>query len=710
MDMTVQTSSNIRLMVKSLFVSYVIISLFGCGGGTSNNTIDTDNNPPVVAPQVNPTDISASVLKPATPASFGRLLKNGLYYNNFQTSNVVNAVASDSLASEVSAPASDSTDNFSQTITQEEGVDEMDIMKFDGHYLYVLDRFSNAETTTAAKQITPQSFTSPALPDNENTAEVIRVLQRENDQSLTEISRIQSGMTSENGYFSVRGMFLRDEQLIVIGGGYEFINNQNQGIWWYGDNQVTLDIIDTSSPSTPITTKKMTIEGQSIRSRRIDNYLLIVTSFLPQLDGISIDNSTVAAKLSGFDAIQAINTDALIPRIMTREPVTNEVLTSAPLFDANDCYIPQDADNLDSATGIISMTMVNLDDPTQIQTTCINGLYDDVYVTTDDIFIHANIPAYDENNNRSLDSTLIHHFARTTSMFSYNGTIELNGTLGWENKNLRLSATDTHLRAVTSEMRMDENDRFDHSLYMISLSANDRRLSISAQLPNNNAPAELGKPNEDIKAVRYFGDKAFIVTFETIDPLYVIDVSNPFAPVVTGELEMPGYSSYLHPINEQFILGIGQNVPAVGFDVVSSLVNANEFGAKVALFDVSGIPRIVNEFVFADSYSPAEFDYHALTYLAKSDVEHIFAMPMQGWTMNDMVWLPDNRLEIFEVDLSGNASMSNSMTVRPPDEDVNYYWASEDRAVVIGDTIYYVKRGQVWQTSFNNPLVINGPY
>ena len=708
-----KSRSSIAQVSKPLLLTCAAITLFGCGGGSDTN-IEPGNGSNLQAPKVNRADISASVLKPATNESFGRLLKNGLYYDNFQISNVVNPVSSDSLASGAPIAEINSPDNFSQTITQEAGVDEMDIMKFDGEYLYVLDReyeLSTASNSThAAKLNTSISLTSPVTSFRENTLEVIRVLKRENDQSLTEVSYIETGLTPENGYFSVSGMFLRDEQLVVIGGGYEFINNQNQGIWWYGDNQVTLDIIDTSAPAAPITTTKITIEGQSIRSRRIDNYLLVVSSYLPQLEGINTNNSTVALQQAGFEGIQALGTDAFIPRVSTRDPLTGDIVTTEPLFSGDDCYIPQLADALDSATGIISMTMINLDDPTQMQTTCINGQYDDVYVTTDDIFVHGNVPTYDENNNQSFNSTVIHHFSRANTQFSYNGTVEIDGTLGWQNKNLRLSATDTHLRAVASERMLDENDRFDHALYMISLAATDRRLPITAQLPNSSAPAELGKPNEDIEAVRYFGDNAYIVTFETIDPLYVIDVSDPSRPVITGELEMPGYSSYLHPINDDFILGIGQNVPAFGFDLAPALTGSDESGAKIALFDVSGTPRIVDEFIFPDSYSPAEFDYHALTYLAKTDVEHIFAMPMQSWTKNDNVWSQDNRLEVFEVDLSGNASMTNDISIRPSGNENRYYWATEDRAVVIGDTIYYVKGAQVWQTTFNDASIINGPY
>ena len=86
----------------SLLLICVAMTMLGCGGGSDTRVdIDPGNGSSPEAPKVNRADISASILKPSTNESFGRLLKNGLYYNNFQTSNVVNAVASDSLASAV---------------------------------------------------------------------------------------------------------------------------------------------------------------------------------------------------------------------------------------------------------------------------------------------------------------------------------------------------------------------------------------------------------------------------------------------------------------------------------------------------------------------------------------------------------------------------------------------------------------------------------
>jgi hypothetical protein len=387
------------------------------------------------------------------------------------------------------------------------------------------------------------------------------------------------------------------------------------------------------------------------------------------------------------------------------------VSASQPLFAPQDCYIPENATALDSTRGMIILTMIDLDDPTQRSVKCVNGQYDDVYVTTDAVFVHGNTTQYTDVGEMLNQYTVVHHFALATDQFIYNGTVELAGTLGWSLPNLRLSATDSHLRAVTTEfMGNDASDRFDHALHIVSLTAQNNQLNVVASLPNANAPAELGKPNEDIRAVRYFGDTAYMVTFEQIDPLYVIDVSNPSMPMVTGELEMPGYSSYLHPINENFILGIGQNVPVGGFDQPPALSGADELGAKVALFDVSGSPRIVDEYIFANGYSPAEFDYHALTYLPQSDTAFLFAMPMQSWTMTNNIWGEDNRLELFQVDLTGNASMSNDLRVTTPNKQNQYYGAWEDRAVVIGDVIYYVKASQVWQTTLSNTAIVNGPY
>ncbi|MEM2121436.1 MAG: beta-propeller domain-containing protein [Candidatus Woesearchaeota archaeon] len=94
---------------------------------------------------------------------------------------------------------------------------------------------------------------------------------------------------------------------------------------------------------------------------------------------------------------------------------------------------------------------------------------------------------------------------------------------------------------------------------------------------------------ERIYSVRFIGDKAYVVTFRETDPFYIMDLSNPEKPEIKGELKIPGYSSYLHPINDNFILGIGKE----GSEI------------KVSLFDVSNVekPSEVDKFVLSEYWS-----------------------------------------------------------------------------------------------------------
>ncbi len=106
-------------------------------------------------------------------------------------------------------------------------------------------------------------------------------------------------------------------------------------------------------------------------------------------------------------------------------------------------------------------------------------------------------------------------------------------------------------------------------------------------------------PGERIFSVRFMGDKGYIVTFRQVDPLFVFDLSNPSAPKVIGELKVPGFSNYLHPINENVLLGIGQNV-----DEITGI----QSGIKLSTFDVSdgGKPKEIANLVLGDSGSYAE--------------------------------------------------------------------------------------------------------
>jgi uncharacterized secreted protein with C-terminal beta-propeller domain len=130
---------------------------------------------------------------------------------------------------------------------------------------------------------------------------------------------------------------------------------------------------------------------------------------------------------------------------------------------------------------------------------------------------------------------------------------------------------------------------------------------------------DMGK-GERIYSVRFLGETAYVVTFRQIDPLYVVDLRNPESPVVSGELKIPGYSSYLHPLGNGMLLGVGQEADSQG----------RTTGAKVTLFDVSdpSDPRELSSWTIADAYSDVEWEHLAFLYWAPAD---IVVLPIQSW-------------------------------------------------------------------------------
>jgi hypothetical protein len=148
-------------------------------------------------------------------------------------------------------------------------------------------------------------------------------------------------------------------------------------------------------------------------------------------------------------------------------------------------------------------------------------------------------------------------------------------------------------------------------------------------LPNPLRPAPLGKPHEQVYAVRFFGDRAYVVTARVIDPLYVIDLSVPEDPVIAGTLEIPGVSTFLQPLGaagSEVVLAVGGQSDPSGL----------RDGVKVELFDVHDIqrPRSIASRVFGrrGSSSEATSDPHALTFYARAADRVRFALPIDVYS------------------------------------------------------------------------------
>jgi len=194
-------------------------------------------------------------------------------------------------------------------------------------------------------------------------------------------------------------------------------------------------------------------------------------------------------------------------------------------------------------------------------------------------------------------TTQIHKFSvAQPGAAVYRSSGEVEGTVL---NQFSMSEKDGYLRIATTRPQLTEGSA-SVSFVTVMEEKGDKLVSIGAV-------GNLGK-GEQIYAVRFIGDAGYVVTFRQTDPLYVIDLRDPTSPVITGELKIPGFSNYLHPVGEDLLLGIGQDADDQG----------RVKGLQVSLFDVSdpAKPARLHQRTLGESFSSSEaqFDHHAFLY------------------------------------------------------------------------------------------------
>jgi len=158
--------------------------------------------------------------------------------------------------------------------------------------------------------------------------------------------------------------------------------------------------------------------------------------------------------------------------------------------------------------------------------------------------------------------TEIHRFEATsagTTAYRSSGQVS-----GFVLNQFALSEHDGHLRVAST----DEPEWFpDGSSRRLSESSVTVLHERGSKLVRVGGVDGLGK-GEEIYAVRFAGDKGYVVTFREVDPLYTLDLSQPSRPRVAGELKIRGYSAYLHPVSDDLLLGVGQDAPSISRSLV----------------------------------------------------------------------------------------------------------------------------------------------
>ncbi len=215
-------------------------------------------------------------------------------------------------------------------------------------------------------------------------------------------------------------------------------------------------------------------------------------------------------------------------------------------------------------------------------------------------------------------------------------------------------------------------------------------------------------PDERIYSTRFIGDRLYMVTFKRIDPLFVIDLSNPKNPEVLGQLKIPGFSDYLHPYDENHIIGIGKETDSNEWGGVSVK------GVKLALFDVSDVknPKQIDKYEIGEAGTDSEAlrDHKAFLFDKKKNLLVIPVTEVKGKLYYDSrlgyyrqrFW---QGAYVFGITPEEGFKVKGTITHNEGDEERDYYYGSPNavrRSLYMDDVLYTVSAVKIKANDISN--------
>jgi uncharacterized secreted protein with C-terminal beta-propeller domain len=494
------------------------------------------------------------------------------------------------------------------TNLQEAGVDEADLIETDGEYVYV---------------ISGQDLVIVDASDPENLSIASRV-------RLTE---------------RPVGMYLSEGRLTIIGTNDAWSPLGQASLMFFGDwrpsyhhrPMTTVTVLDVADPRAPTQVQKTELDGSLVSSRMVDGQLRIVVQqrsmnladYLPQIYFETTFNEDTQQYQYAYESRDSYlkrvrNTlrDSLVPQYRTLD-VNNQVLHQESLVPLSEMLSPTDKGGCSMTTIATFDTLGDTAGPSDAKTvrTTHNAT---IYATEDNLYVMGQ----DFWNPNSWNDTSIWKF----SFEAENGSIELE-------------ATGRIAGSLLNQFSVDEHDGY---LRVVTGDFSDQKLSVLKQ-----EGAELAivgqitglAPGETIYSVRFAENRAYVVTFRRIDPLFVVDLADPTSPKVLGELKIPGFTDYLHFLDDNHLIGVGRgaNETTGWFEEL-----------QISIFKVTNAnaPELLHRFSLGDSWTTTpvtggqwttgDGDHHAFNYFAE---EGILAIPVENLSGN-------NGLQILRVDLA----------------------------------------------------------
>ncbi|MFL2985312.1 MAG: beta-propeller domain-containing protein [Candidatus Poseidoniaceae archaeon] len=640
----------------------------------------------------------------------------GWFEDDMMMDGVVAESSSDSASggSNSIQPRREQGTDFSGTNNQEQGVDEADFVKTDGYYIYFL---------------------------NGNTLVILGV------PEFGELEPLSN--TSVEG--TPQAMMLDGDRLVVISTVsswnipptnplYEAMDWDEEYSSWRTSSLTKFSVFDISDRSNPDLERELFLEGSYITAREVNGTIRTVSHAwlnLPQMkswldlpegywdldyeDPLRLEIREKVAyqtMLENQQSLDKISIGDIIPRVYER--INGAVIIHGLSdSDCNDFVAPEDGLN----RGFNSIFTFDLGaDRFDFDADHIVGNYPMVYASQDQLILSEN--AWDWwwfwGDDDSRESTNLHTFDISNPAETiYTGSGRVDGTIL---NQFSLSEYQGIIRVATTEGQwarwwMEDPEPMSSSVVTLTHQVNTSTGEQSLE--------EVGKvdgiaPEERIWSARFDGDRAYLVTFRQIDPLWVIDLSNPAQPIILGELEIPGVSTYIHPLSKDALLTIGMG-PAgedgFGLDWSSTRLSIFDISDPTApnVSSILSVSPVSNgdDNSWTWSYSEASYEHKAFQYWAPKDM---LAIPLSTYRYNTWYdsagnyhWNYDyvSKLMLVNIPLDGT-----NMTVHGEvnhsnffnDDDNNYWWNDYNirRSIFMGDYVYAISSGGVTATNLTS--------
>jgi len=546
--------------------------------------------------------------------------------------------------------------SFSTTNLQEPGVDESDVFKSDGTHFYIARgrtlRIVRANPTAALAQVGALEFDS-----------------------------------------FITALYLTGDNRLIALGQKDLQAGGDAGImiWppYHVGASTVVYSVNIANPAAPTLVARNELDGSLVSSRLTGGRLILVLTIAPQLPADPTPR-----------AIDALTLDDILPR-------QRSAGARRPLVPPENWYRPETPDGY-YATAILTLDAADI--TRTVGAVAVMAAAETIYASTQAVYLTDSTHA-DDGTRRT--RTALHKFR-----FNAGGVAEYvaSGTVpGRPLNQFSLNEFEGHLRLAThiepvffarigigfrepptagATAQAAADDAPHNAVYV--LRENAGKLVIRGRV-------EGIAPNERLYAARFLGPRGYLVTFLQIDPLFVLDLSDPAAPAVIGELKVPGFSDYLHPLGANRLIGVGRTVRSFGNVAV---VNA----VQLSLFDTTdpGNPTLVQQLELggSGSWTDVSYTHKAFTFLPESSESGLLVLP---------VWLQAGTagpgpagagsspgfegIVCYRVTPSGFSELGRVPAVRSPQS--LHWWNPWRRGAFIGDTVFAITPAGVTAASGN---------